>query len=528
MGAHIVLSGFMATGKSALAPVVAERAGLPWVDIDAVIAAQQGETVGQVWQRLGERGFRALEAEIAAAELRHEAPRVIACGGGTLLDRGTRHLALDRAVVVTLTASPEVIAARAGDLSTRPNLASSDPASRARDLLALRADAYAECHGSFATDDVGLDALADAVLALVARAPIAVPLGTRSYVVDVTRDQPWALTDAIAQLAPSSLVVVTDAHVYRAQQRRIESALGPLAAAGSLITLSPGEPNKNLAAVQTIWESALGAGIDRDAVVVAFGGGVVGDLAGFAAATLLRGLRIVQAPTTLLAMVDSSVGGKTGFDVTAGKNLVGALYQPCAVVADLATLATLPPRELRAGLAEVVKVALAFDPTLLEHLESHAAALASGAPQVLAPVVRRAIELKAEIVRDDETDTGRRALLNFGHTFGHALEAAGAYRDYLHGEAVAAGIMRELAFTTRRGWTPPGLAERASRLLATLGVSPQVPAARWAAAAGYLGKDKKRAGDDVRLPALRGAGVASIERVALADLVADCKGSEIR
>src|SRR5581483_9972346 len=194
-----------------------------------------------------------------------------------------------------------------------------------------------------------------------------------------------------------------------------------------------------------------GGGVDRDALVVAFGGGVVGDLAGFAAACLLRGVRFVQAPTTLLAMVDSSVGGKTGFDHPAGKNLIGAFHQPSAVVADLAHLRTLPARERTAGLAEVVKIAVATDGALLDRVERDAAALGRGEAGALLPVVREAIAAKIRIVRDDEREAGARALLNLGHTVGHALEAHGGYAALLHGEAVALGLIAEMSAAAALG-----------------------------------------------------------------------------
>lgn len=508
----ILLTGFMATGKSSLAAIVAERAGVAWADTDAILEQRAGAKVAEVWRREGERAFRAREKEILL-ELLAGPKKVIACGGGTLLDRASRHAAIDRAIVVTLTASPELVVARAGDLSSRPNLEGADPVARARELLEARADAYAEAHGTLATDDVELEALADAVLAIAERDPVVMPLGRRSYAIDVVHERPLALTDAVAALGPSSLVVVTDAHVYRAQHRRLEAALQPLPISGNLVTLSPGESNKTIAAVMTIWDGALGSGVDRDTVVLAFGGGVVGDLAGFAAASLLRGVRLVQAPTTLLSMVDASVGGKTGFDHATGKNLIGAFHQPSAVVADLANLASLPEREVRAGWAEVVKIALTSDANLFDALERDADALVAKRPDAVASIVRRAIALKAKVVRDDETEQGARALLNLGHTFGHALEAATNYRELLHGEAVAAGTLAELAWTTARGWTPPDVLARTTKLLGRLGLTVDVSSSRWAAARRFIRTDKKRSSSRVRLPVVRAVGQASIERV---------------
>jgi len=510
----VVLSGFMATGKSTVGPRVAARLDVPFVDTDAEIERATGKTVPELWQALGEAGFRAREAMLVEELLRSDLPRVIAFGGGTVTVRKTRHLALDRAHVVTLTASPETIATRVSDLAGRPNLAQAgDPVTRAALLLAQRADAYAECHLALSSEALDPDAMVEAVTALVDREPLVVPLGTRSYTIDVCDDEPSRLTDAVARCAPSSVVLVTDSNVQRARGAAIEAALRPWAVAGSRVTLPPGERQKTLASASTIWDAALGAGVDRDALVIAAGGGVVGDLAGFASACLLRGVRFVQVPTTLLAMVDASVGGKTGFDHPAGKNLVGAFHQPSAVVADLAHLQTLPARERTAGLAEVVKIALTSDAGLLALLERETTALSRGDHAVLRPVVRAAIQAKIRIVRDDEREAGVRLLLNLGHTVGHALEAHGGYSRWLHGEAVALGIVAELQAGVKFGWTPPALVDRARALFLALGLPVHVERSDLSASWPFVAADKKRTRDKVRLPVVAAPGEARIERV---------------
>jgi shikimate kinase / 3-dehydroquinate synthase len=515
----VVLSGFMATGKSTVGPRLAARLGVPFLDTDAELERIAGRSVPDLWRDEGEAAFRAREGALVATLLSDPAPRVIAFGGGTVTTPSTRRYALDRAMVVTLTASPEAIAARVGELALRPNLAvGGDPVARARELLQQREAAYAECHLCLSTDALEPDAIVDAVVSLIDRDPLLVPLGSRSYRVDVCVDAPARLTDAIARCTPSSLVLVTDSNVHRARGAVLEAGLRPLRARITRVTLPPGESHKTLASVGTIWDAALGAGVDRDAVMVAAGGGVVGDLAGFAAACLLRGVRFVQVPTTLLAMVDSSVGGKTGFDHAVGKNLIGAFHQPSAVVADLGHLATLPPRERAAGLAEVVKIALATDARLLEPLELHAGALAAGDTAALVPVVRAAIDAKIRVVRDDEREAGPRALLNLGHTVGHAIEAHGGYARWLHGEAVAIGTVVEMRATAALGWTPPALVERSIALFAALGLPTHVDRAELTASWPFVGSDKKRAGDSVRLPVVTAAGESHIARVGLAAL----------
>jgi shikimate kinase/3-dehydroquinate synthase len=286
------------------------------------------------------------------------------------------------------------------------------------------------------------------------------PLGARTYAVELADGDPARLTAAIQELSPSSVLVVTDTNVQAARGAWLERALEGLAVPRRTIAITPGEQSKTLATVAHIWDEALAFGVDRDALVIAFGGGVVGDLAGFAASTVLRGIRCVQIATSLLSMVDSSVGGKTGFDHAAGKNLIGAFFQPSRVIVDLEHLTTLPPRERAAGLAEVVKIALVQDVALFELLERTADAVRAGDREALRPVLRAAIEAKIRVVRDDERESGARALLNLGHTLGHALETHGGYTRLLHGEAVAVGTVLELAATERLGFTPAGLADR--------------------------------------------------------------------
>ncbi len=522
----IVLSGFMATGKSTIGPRLAARLGVPFLDTDSELERITGRRVPDLWREEGEAAFRAREGALIEALLAEQTPRVISFGGGAVTIQRTRRLALDCALLVTLTASPESIAARVGEVAFRPNLAvGADPVARARELLAQREAAYAECHMALSTDLLEPDAVVDAVVRLAERDPLVVPLGSRSYSIDVCVDVSARLTDAIARNAPSSIVLVTDSNVQRARGSAIDASLRPLAARITRVTLPPGESHKTLASVATIWDAALGAGVDRDAVVVAVGGGVVGDLAGFAAACLLRGVRLVQVPTTLLSMVDSSVGGKTGFDHAVGKNLIGAFHQPSAVVADLAHLATLPGRERAAGLAEVVKIAFATDLPLLELLERSAPALAVGAIDALVPVVRTAIEAKIRVVRDDERETGPRALLNLGHTVGHAIEAHGGYARWLHGEAIAIGTVVEMRATAALGWTAPSLVERATALFAALGLPTHVDRAELAASWPFVASDKKRSRDAVRLPVVTAPGKSHVARVDLAALRAAVLGA---
>lgn len=511
----VVLSGFMATGKSTVGRLVASRLGVPFVDTDDLVTADAGATsTGELFAREGEARFREREARLIPPLLRDGVARVVALGGGAVTIPRLRHEALERAIVVTLEAPPEEIVARVTSVTERPNLASSSPLDRTRDLLALRRAVYAECHARIPTAGRTPEAIAEDVVAVAQADGIAMPLGERTYTVEVDDGAPERLGRALRELAPSSLVVVTDANVRALRSSWLEAGLAG-APPPRIVELTPGEANKNLSAVSSIWDEALAHGVDRNAVVVAFGGGVVGDLASFAASTLLRGVRCVQIATTLLSMVDSSVGGKTGFDHARGKNLVGSFFQPSRVIVDLEHLTTLPEREVRAGLAEVVKIGLVTDAGLVDALEAVADQARAGDREALRPVIRRAIEAKVRVVRDDEREQGARALLNLGHTVGHALEAMGGYARWLHGEGVAIGTVLEMKATERLGLTPPGTAARAATLLARLGLPTTATTAELEAAWPWVSADKKKDASAVKLPVVTGWGSGRVERVAL-------------
>jgi 3-dehydroquinate synthase len=267
------------------------------------------------------------------------------------------------------------------------------------------------------------------------------------------------------------VLVLTDETVARLHLARLQQGLNAAGITAAVVTVPAGEASKDIAGFPALAERLLGLGVERGTTLLALGGGVVGDLAGFAAATLLRGIDFIQLPTTLLAQVDSSVGGKTGLDTRHGKNLVGAFYQPRLVLADLDALDTLPRRELLAGYAELVKYGLIADAAFYVQLEREAETLLAGRGTGLGPAILQACRMKAEIVAEDEREAGRRALLNFGHTFGHALEAETGYGDrLLHGEAVAVGMALAFETSVRLGHCPAADAMRATRHLAAIGL----------------------------------------------------------
>ena len=500
----IVVSGFMATGKSTVGRLVAERLGVPFLDTDEILARTTGIPVPELFMKEGEAKFREREAALVMPMLSDPTPRVIAFGGGTATIQRVRHAALETTTLISLLALPETVAKRVQTPGDRPNLATRDPLGRATDLLAMRREAYGECHGRVDTDEMTAADTADRVIALAARDTLAMPLGMRSYAVELCEGDPPRLSDLLRDLAPSSVIVVTDENVQSARSSWIDAAV--VGHRTHRIVLPPGEAGKNVATVSRLWDSILGFGVDRDAVVVAFGGGVVGDLAGFVASTVLRGVRCVQVATTLLSMVDSSVGGKTGFDHAAGKNLIGAFFQPTHVVIDLEHLSTLAPREVAAGFAEIVKIALVRDADLVAALEGGASTR---------ELVERAVRAKIRVVRDDERETGPRALLNLGHTVGHALEAHAGYGRLLHGEAVAIGTVLEMRACEVLGLTPKGLSARAAGLLSAHGLPTDASHADIEASWSYVLTDKKRAANGVKLPIVTSLGEGRVERVAL-------------
>ncbi|MHA6204468.1 3-dehydroquinate synthase [Dyella soli] len=338
---------------------------------------------------------------------------------------------------------------------------------------------------------------------------IEVALGSRSYAVSIG---PGLLGDHVrwrSALRGRHALVVSNTTVAPLYLDRVAEGLDSLH--WSSFLLDDGEAHKTFANVGRALEALAQLGATRDACVVALGGGVVGDLAGFSAACWMRGIDFIQMPTTLLSMVDSSVGGKTGVNLPAGKNLVGAFHQPRAVVADTDTLATLPDREYRAGLAEVVKGAAIGDPAFFAWLEQHAAALMARETAPLIEAIARKVQYKAGVVARDETEQGERALLNLGHSFGHALETAGKYSVLLHGEGVAVGMLLAARLSEHLGMSGAADTARLHRLLAALDLPTAIPAGMDPAQLLALMRlDKKNLAGTLRLILWRGIGRAEI------------------
>lgn len=487
----------MATGKSTVGRLLAKKVGRPFVDLDERITARLGTSIKDFFAREGEAAFRVVEQRELLAVLEESGAPVVALGAGALLVRETRLQVLERAVLVALEAKPSEVLRRAGSHSGRPLLEGPNAEQRAAALLADRALTYAESHARIPTDGRRPEAVAEDVLAVWQRNPIAVAAGASSYAVEVGRG---IVRERLGELArgASQALLVTDENVAPLHAPTARSALGSLLGPSAEVVLTPGEIHKHIGSVERIWRTALHASCDRKSVFVGLGGGVATDITGFAAASFMRGVRWLGVPTTLLAMVDASVGGKTGVDLDQAKNAVGAFHQPSGVLCDTELEATEPERGYVSALAEVVKTAVIGDAPLLDLLEREVALVRARDQDLVGELVRRSITVKARIVSLDERESGLRAVLNLGHTVGHALESHAGLERLTHGEAVSLGMVAALRIGNALGHTPAELGQRVTRLLAELGLPVDLSREPLKEAAELLGHDKKRAGKSLK------------------------------
>ncbi len=510
MGDNIILTGFMATGKTAVGRALARRLGLEFVDTDELIIARDGRAIAAIFEQDGEARFRRREREIAA-ELAGRRGLVIATGGGLMLDPANAAALGATGPVFCLTADPATILKRAARRGgSRPLLRGDDAEAKAEALLRQRAPAYARFR-QIDTDGLSTSRVVEAIVAALENGlrdtiPVRHPDG--QYDVIVGENVLANVFELAGINGPAA--IITDSEVGPLHAARIRQSSS---AALPVLTIPAGEPHKHLDTVRALYDGLLAAGLGRDGTIIALGGGVVGDVAGFVAATYLRGIDFVLCPTTLLAMVDSSIGGKTGVDLPQGKNLVGAFKQPRLVLADIATLATLPAAEFAAGLAEVAKHGLIADPVLWERLAREDWRIdprrLAGEPLLradLQTLVTRAIRVKRDVVEEDPFEAGRRAVLNLGHTFGHAVEQVSGYA-IRHGEAVAMGIAAATHLSAALEECPPDLPGRVEAVLSGLGLPVRIPrsldpAALYAA----MGTDKKKQAGHLRFVLLRDVG----------------------
>jgi shikimate kinase/3-dehydroquinate synthase len=520
----LLLSGFMATGKSSVGRLLAEKRGAMFIDLDVEIEAEAGQSIESIFQTSGEARFRELEAKVLRRVI--SAPRgalVVALGGGALLSRPLRVDVLSQAVVVTLTASSAEILRRAevqqGARAARPLLEGADRLGRIEQLLSQRRLAYREAHAEISTEGRSLPEIAEEAARIWDEDAICVAAGEETYRVLIGSGLIKArLSDFVG--TPSGTLLVTDANVNPLHGDKARSVLSSKKGARAEVVLTPGEEHKSLTGLSQIFEAAFESGIDRKATFIGLGGGVVTDMTGFAAATWVRGVRWIGCPTTLLSMVDASVGGKTAVDFHTAKNSVGAFWQPAGVICDVETLKTETDRMFVGALSEVVKTALIGDPELLTYLEENAERLLVRDPEVTTQVVERCVRVKARIVALDERETGIRATLNLGHTIGHALESAGGYTGLTHGEAVSLGLVAALRFGERKGHTPSELSRRVLELLQLLKLPHRLGADDLQKSSSLISHDKKRAGDHIRFVYARAPGDVFTENIGISELVA--------
>lgn len=506
----------MGVGKSSSGEALARLLRVPFVDADRQIEQQAGCSVAEVFERRGEQAFRSLERALVEAQLADPRPRVVALGGGALLDRPLRLRLLAAGTVLTLRADVGELLSRASAQPGQRPLLDGDPG-RLSALLDQRQAAYAESHGSVDTTGRSVEQVAEALRALVAEADLVVALGLRSYPVRVGRG-PSGLRSLLARVAPSSGLAVLDPTVGQLHGARIERDLPP--GRWSRLDLPPGEAAKNPGTLLALWSRLQAEAMDRQGLVLGVGGGVTTDLAGLAAATWLRGVRWVAAPTTLLGAVDAAVGGKTAIDLGDAKNMVGVIHQPAAVSIDIDLLATEPARGFASGMAEVVKTALIGDHALLDAIESKLTRSTSlvWSDEERIQIVRSAVAVKAAIVSRDEHEQGERRVLNLGHTLGHALEAQGGFARWTHGEAVALGMIAALRLGESLGVTEAGLAARVTALLARLGLPHVLAPGDLEAALPWLLHDKKREQQSMRYVLVERPGRPAVRSLPLADL----------
>ncbi|MDH5363811.1 MAG: 3-dehydroquinate synthase, partial [Dehalococcoidia bacterium] len=506
--ANIVITGFSATGKSLVAKEVAQRLNWDFIDTDDEVVKLAGKSIDEIFRQDGEKRFRELEQEVIRKACQQR-QTVIAIGGGAIVDRQNYELLAENGLLFCLEAKPETIYQRLFQNATygcetevRPLLANNNPLERIRQLKASRQPYYASVDWTIHTDRLSLSQVAEEVVrgwrlfrgafperdSSVASLPqndkerrarndiskdVAcwVKTATQSYPVFVGYGLLEKLGERIKEAGLSGAVtIISDETVFSLYGSEVEGRLKNAGFAVNTFAVPPGEESKNINSAIKIYDFLVEQRVERDDILIALGGGMVGDLAGFVAATFLRGMPWIQAPTSLVAMVDASIGGKVGVNHPQGKNLIGAFYQPSFVLADVQTLNTLPDRELTSGWAEVIKYGLTLDREFFEFLEANADKLIKLEPNAVAQAIARSAAIKAQIVSEDEKERGRRIILNYGHTSAHGLEAASQYRRFRHGEAVAIGMMGAAKLSQRLGLLSSDIVQRQQSLLQKFGL----------------------------------------------------------
>ena len=526
---NIILGGFMATGKSSVGRRLAIVLGYDFLDLDTLIAAEEGMPISEVFTTRGEGTFRALETRMVE-RVAGRTGCVVATGGGTIVNPRNLETLKRSGVVVALTADPDTILARIGPTEDRPMLWGGDKRERVRLLMEQRAEAYAKADlivdASARTIDHVVNHILDFLTlhhVIAGRTSINLPsmaesfriaLGPRSHEVIIGPGLLGEVGRLVKDLGlAQNGILLTNPEDNRLFGERVVRSLADAGFTVRCVELAEREETKGLETLGWLYRQMAAERLERRSPVFALGGVVTGEIAGFAAATYLRGLPLIQIPTSPIAQVDTSIGGKVAVNLPEGKNLVGAFYQPRQVITDVEALVSLRARDFRAGLAEVVKIAAIRDRELFEYLEKNVEEVLSQDLRALVRLVRRACEIKASIVEADEWETDVRSILNFRHTVGHAVEAATGYQGPNHGEAVAMGMVVAASMAVRRRICPVEALDRLKKLLQAFGLPTSLPVDA-AEVLRFVRYDKKIQDRQVRFVLLKDIGdsvVASLE-----------------
>jgi len=461
---HIFLYGPPGTGKSTVGKILARNLKLPFIDLDRVIETKVGVSIPQIMQQRGEPAFRELESA-ALRSILDEKESVIALGGGALLNVENHEFAQEAGKVVLLMAELDTLFERLNESPKDRPLLAGDLRTQLSSMLARRSDHYNSFALRVQADGKSADENALEIGILLGRFHLS---AMGEY--DVMAGRLEQIGDLLLARGLQSPIIVTDENVAKFHAGKLVASLNKSGFRPQVITFAAGEEHKNLDTVSFLWKSFLENGLDRKSTVMALGGGVIGDMAGFAASTYMRGINWVGVPTTLLSTVDASLGGKTGFDLPEGKNLIGAFHPPNLVLADTQLLETLPEAELISGLAEVVKHGIISDPELfslclrgLDWVKSN-----------LEEIVKRGMAVKIKVIEEDPYERGVRAALNLGHTVGHAIELVSKF-ELRHGEAVAIGMVAEAKYAEKIGLSSKGLSKAIEDVLCGLGLPVEIP-----------------------------------------------------
>ena len=448
----IVLTGFMGTGKTSVGREISRKLRYRFIDTDVLIEEREGTPISVIFKEKGEDYFRKLEEEVVAVVSR-ESDVVIATGGGVIKNAKNVANLRRNGIIVWLKASAEIILKRVmTEGGKRPLLEVDEPLNEINKLLDERMGLYEQGDTSIDTDYITPEETAEDIIEKLGldSESVRVGLEERSYDIIIGSKTIDKIGLRVKELRPSKVAVISNETILPLYEEQLVRSLRECGIEPVVVSIPDGEEYKDSKWVTHLHGELLKARLDRNSVLIALGGGVIGDITGFVASTYMRGIRFVQVPTTLLAQVDSSVGGKTGVNHPLGKNMIGTFYQPSLVVIDIDTLKTLPQREFCAGMAEVIKYGIIIDKHFFDFLDRNKDDIITHGDSII-HIIKRSCEIKADVVSKDEREAGLRAILNFGHTIGHAVETVTEYKRYLHGEGVAIGMVAAAELAVRAG-----------------------------------------------------------------------------